>query len=124
MNYTTHTWTNGSGTPISAANLTAIESGISSVDTSVLIRGAKAPDLIISGSIVRNSSNAVTSAAVTWEDGVSGVYTALVLSSAFPGAVDSYSVTYVGSSTKTFTQPTITRDANGNATTIPAIVIT
>lgn len=81
------------------------------------------PDAIITGAVTRDSNGAATSAAVTWPDGTTGTYTALVLSSAFPGAVDSYEITYGSPVTKTYTQPAITRDANGAATNVPAIVV-
>ncbi len=81
-------------------------------------------DMIISGTITRDANDAATSAPVVWPDGTAGVYTALVLSSAFLGAVDSYSITYVGTdSTRTYTQPTVTRNANGAVTARPAITV-
>lgn len=83
---------------------------------------ARNPDLIIVGTVTRDSNGAATSAPVAWPDGSPGTYTALVLSSAFPGAVDSYSITYGSPVTKTYTQPTVTRDASGAVTQLPAIV--
>ena len=74
-------------------------------------------------SIVRSSAGAITSANITWPDGASGVYTALVLSTSFPGATDSWHATYVGSPNHTITQPTVTRDGSGAITTQPAITI-
>lgn len=68
------------------------------------------PDAIIEGGITRNADGAVTSADVVFPDGNTGTYTALVLSSDFPGAVDSYSITY---GDQTYTQPTVTRNADG-----------
>ncbi|MGB7237158.1 MAG: hypothetical protein WBD41_14385 [Rhodococcus sp. (in: high G+C Gram-positive bacteria)] len=100
--------------------LTQEEADASYVPLSVL---AKNPDNLISGSIVRNSDNAVTSAAVRWPDGTVGTYTSTTLSSAFPGAVDAYTVTYGSPVTKTFTQPAVTRDSTtGAVTAVPAIV--
>lgn len=89
------------------------------------LRSALARDLdtLISGSITRNSNGAATSAGLIWPDGSVGTYTALVLSSTFSGAVDSYSVTYGNPVTNTFTQPTITRDNTGASITIPTIVV-
>lgn len=58
-----------------------------------------------------------------WPDGTPGTFTALVLSSAFPGAFDSYSITYGSPATKIYTQPTITRNVAGAATAVPAIVV-
>ncbi|TFI40251.1 hypothetical protein E4P29_25405 [Rhodococcus sp. 1R11] len=86
-------------------------------------RLAKNPDLLISGAITRNANQAVTSAAVVWPDGTPGTFTAETLSTAFPGAVDGYRITYGSPATKTYTQPTITRNAAGAATAVPAIVV-
>lgn len=100
--------------------ITETQADASYVPLSVL---AKNPDNLISGSIVRNSDNAVTSAAVRWPDGTVGTYTSTTLSSAFPGAVDAYTVTYGSPVTKTFTQPAVTRDSTtGAVTAVPAIV--
>jgi hypothetical protein len=88
-----------------------------------LAQAAKNPDLLIAGSIARDANDAVTSAAVVWPDGTPGTFTADTLSTAFPGAVDGYHITYGNPVTKTFTQPAITRNANGAATNVPAIVV-
>ena len=84
---------------------------------------ARNPDLLISGAVTRDGNGAATSAPVTWPDGSPGTYTALVVSTLFPGAVDSYQVTYGSPVSKTYTQPTITRDSNGAAVTVPAITV-
>jgi hypothetical protein len=61
---------------------------------------------------------------VIWPDGATGAYTATTVSTAFPGAVDAYTVTYVGSTTKTVTQPAVTRDSTtGAVTTRPAMTV-
>lgn len=79
-------------------------------------------DPLIVGAITRNADDAATSAGVVWPDGATGLYTATVLSSDHPGAVDAYTVTkVVGSVTTTYTQPTVTRNANGAVTNRPAI---
>lgn len=93
-------------------------------DRSYYIQLARTPDVLISGTITRDANDAATSAPIKWPDGTAGTYTALVLSSAFPGAVDSYKVTYGSPVTKTYTQPTVTRGASGAATIVPAIVVT
>lgn len=85
---------------------------------------ARNPDLLVTGTITRDSNEAATSAPVTWPDGSPGTYTADTLSTAFPGAVDAYHITYGSPVTKTYTQPAITRDAAGAATAVPAIVVT
>lgn len=86
-------------------------------------RLAKNPELLITGALTRNANQAVTSAAVVWPDGTPGTFTAETLSTAFPGAVDGYRITYGSPATKTYTQPTITRNAAGAATAVPAIVV-
>ena len=86
---------------------------------------AKSPDLLITGAITRDANGAATSAPVTWPDGSPGTYTADTVSTAFPGAVDAYHITYGSPVTKTYTQPLITRDpSSGAATNVPAIVVT
>ena len=84
---------------------------------------ARNPDLIIAGAVTRDANGAATSAAVVWPDGKPGTYTATTLSTAFPGAVDAYTVTYGSPVIKTFTQPAVTRDATGAATNVPAITV-
>jgi hypothetical protein len=84
---------------------------------------AKSPDALITGSLTRDANGAVTSAPVTWPDGSPGTFTADTVSSAFPGAVDAYHITYGSPVTKTYTQPAITRDSTGAATNVPAIVV-
>lgn len=80
-------------------------------------------DLLIAGTITRDSNGAATSAPVVWPDGSPGTYTATTLSTSFPGAVDAYTVTYGSPVTKTYTQPAVTRNANGAATNVPEIVV-
>jgi len=92
------------------------------VDVVKLLSGAvlaSNPDMLTFGTITRDINSAVTSAEVVWPDGTHGTFTALVLSTTFLGAVDSYSITY---NTITYTQPTVTRDINGSVITRPAIV--
>lgn len=74
-------------------------------------------DALIVGAVTRNSNGAATSAGVIWPDGSAGSYTATTVSTKFLGAVDAYTVTWVGSSTKTVTQPAVTRDATTGAVT-------
>lgn len=85
---------------------------------------ARNPDLIITGTINRDGNGAITTAGVTWPDGTVGTLTTDTASTAFPGAVDAYHVTYGSPATKTFTQPAITRDSTtGQPTNIPAITV-
>lgn len=75
-------------------------------------------------SVTRDANGAATSATVVWPDGTGGTYTADTVSTAFPGAVDAYHVTYTGSPTKTVTQAAVTRDATTGAVTAqPALVV-
>ena len=89
----------------------------------LLASAARNPDTLIAGAVTRDSNGAATSAPVVWPDGAPGTYTALVVSAAFPGAVDSYRVTYGSPVTATYTQPTVTRNADGAAVTVPAITV-
>lgn len=85
---------------------------------------ARNPDGLITGSITRNANGAATTAAVVWPDGTPGTYTALALSTAFPGAVDSYQITYGSPVTATYTQAAVTRDSTtGAVTSVPAIAV-
>jgi len=89
-------------------------------------RIARTPEQIITGALTRDANGAVTSAAVTWPDGTAGVFTATTVSTAFPGAVDAYTITY-GNPTvlKTYTQPAVTRDSTtGAVTNCPPITVT
>jgi hypothetical protein len=86
-----------------------------------LIQAAKNPDLLIAGAVTLDGSDQVTSAAVLWPDGTPGTLT--ITSRHTTGAVTGYTITYGSPVTKTFTQPTITRNANGAATNVPQIVV-
>lgn len=78
-------------------------------------------DALIVGPITRDSNGAATSASVRWPNGKTGTYTATTVSTAFPGAVDAYTVTY---GSRTVTQPAVTRDANGAIVNRPEMVVT
>jgi len=86
-----------------------------------LTQAAKNPDLLIAGAITLDGSDQVTSAAVVWPDGTPGALT--ITARHATGAVTNYNITYGSPVTKTFTQPTITRNANGAATNVPQIVV-
>jgi hypothetical protein len=86
-----------------------------------LIQLAKNPDTLIAGAITLDGSDQVTSAAVQWPDGTPGTLTITARHST--GAVNAYNITYGSPVTRTFTQPTITRNANGAATNVPQIVV-
>lgn len=96
----------------------------STADTAALKPLAANPEQIITGAITRDANSAATSAPVTWPDGTAGAYTATTVSSAFPGAVDAWTVTYGSPVTRTYTQPAVTRNASGAVTNRPAITVT
>jgi hypothetical protein len=131
-------WTDGLGgaTPVSAANLGKLmvtaDAATAGTPTGDALRAAYAtyltlaanPDTIIVGTITRDGNGAATSAGVVWPDGTTGTYTADTVSTAFPGAVDAYHITYAGATTKTYTQTAVTRDATTGAVTVrPAITV-
>lgn len=86
-----------------------------------LKQAAKNPDLLIAGAVTLDGNDLVTSAAVQWPDGTPGTLT--ITSRDANNAVTAYNITYGSPVTKTFTQPTITRNANGAATNVPQIVV-
>lgn len=91
------------------------------IQTLGLVQAAKNPDLLITGAMTVDGNDLVTSAAVVWPDGSAGTLT--ITSRDANSAVLAYNITYLGSPVRTFTQPTITRNANGAATNVPAIVV-
>lgn len=84
---------------------------------------ARDPDQLIVGAITRDANGAATSAPLVWPDGTVGTYTATTVSTAFPGSVDAYTVTYGSPATITYTQPAVTRNTSGAVTTRPALVV-
>lgn len=74
-------------------------------------------------SATRDANSAIVSASIIWPDGIAGVFTTDIASTEFPGAIDAWHATYVGSPTKLITQTAVTRDANGAVTAQPAITI-
>lgn len=92
--------------------------------TSLLKVQAGNPDAMVSGTITRNTDGAATTFTVLWPDGATGTFTGAP-STAFPGAVDAWTITHtLNGTTQTYTQPTVTRDANGAVTNRPNIVVT
>jgi hypothetical protein len=75
-------------------------------------------------SSTRDSNGAIISASIIWPDDVAGVFTTDVASVTFPGAIDAWHATYLATTTKTITQPAVTRDVSGAVTAQPAIIIT
>lgn len=86
---------------------------------------AAIPDALIRATaLTRNADGALTGAGVIWPDGTTGTY-AGTASTTVPGAVDTYTITYApsGGTTKTVTQPTVTRDNTGAVTNRPAMTV-
>jgi len=86
---------------------------------------ARIPIDMAVGTITYNASGAPTGHSVEWPDGATGVY-AGTASTTFPGSIDTYTVTHVlsGTTTTTYTQPTVTRDATtGQVTARPAVTV-
>lgn len=78
-------------------------------------------DVVFTGSIVANSAGQTTSAAIAWIDGTAGVYTATCGTTYQTGdTVLSQTWTYVGSPTRTVTQPTMTYTTTGALSAQPA----
>lgn len=107
------------GTPLNAARLNLRDTNIDYA----LRQLAREPDLLFVGTVTRDGNNCATSANVVWPDGATGVYSATTVSGSFPGAVDAYTITKVGSPTVTYTQPAVTRNGSGYITNRPAIVV-
>jgi hypothetical protein len=115
-------WADGvlGNTPLSAARLMALEDDLDAA----LLQLARDPSQLFAGAVTNNADGAPISAVVEWPGGVTGTY-AGTASVGFPGSVSSYTITYIGASgTKTFTQPAVTRDAEGYVTNRPAIIVT
>ncbi|MCQ4119901.1 hypothetical protein [Rhodococcus tibetensis] len=109
---------------VKTALASTVQTSLGKADTSAQFSQlARNPDLLIAGTITRNSNEAAISAPVVWPDGTPGTYTATTLSASFPGAVDAYTITYGSPVTKTYAQPAVTRNAAGAATAVPAIVV-
>ncbi|WP_088319499.1 hypothetical protein [Kineosporia sp. R_H_3] len=113
------------------AQLTAAISGLSGTygpavgsDAWLKLHAAGNLDALLVGAITRDANGAATTGGVVWPDGVTGTYTATTVSSTFPGLVDAYTVTWVGGTTKTVTQPAVTRDGTtGAVTNRPAMTV-
>lgn len=81
---------------------------------------ARQPQDIWQGAITRDANGAAVAANLTWPDGTPGVYTGFP-SVSFPSACDGWTMTYGVPTQITYTQPTMTRDANGLITVQPMI---
>jgi len=141
---TARTWVDGpsGGTPINASRLNGMEADITAAGSDATAAGnvsqpltaaalnaayvglkqaAKSPDMLIAGAVTRDASDVITSGAVVWPDGTPGTFTTDSIDPL--GAINGYHITYGSPATKTFTQPTITRNSNGAATNVPQIVV-
>ena len=85
--------------------------------------GSNVDALIRATTITRSLTEAATGLSVIWPDGTAGVYVGTE-STGTGGAVDSYTITYVGATTKTVTQPTMTRNAAGSVVVRPDLTVT
>lgn len=74
-------------------------------------------------STTRDSDGVVTSAGITWPDGVTGTYTLTTKNGAWLCA-DAFTVTHVvGAVTRTVTQAAVTRNSAGEITVLPALTV-
>ena len=101
---------------LSVNGMTGHVTGLATV-TQALLDAARDPEEMFTGVITRDANNAPTDASVEWPDGVTGIYEGTP-SGTFPGAIDSYTITY---GELTYTQPAVTRNAAGAITNRPAI---
>jgi hypothetical protein len=89
-----------------------------------LLQWARTQDFRPVANMVRDSNDAILSMDIVWPDGTPGTFTADVVSTDFPGAIDAWHATYQGSTTRTVSQPLVTRNATGAAIApVPAITI-
>jgi hypothetical protein len=113
-------WADGvlGNTPLNAARLNTRDQILDAANVQL----SRDPSALFTGAVTNDANGAPVSASITWPDGVTGVYSGTA-STSFPGAVDAYTITRTGSPTKTYTQPAVTRDANGNITNRPPITV-
>lgn len=72
-------------------------------------------------SITRNGDGVITSATAKWPDGTSGTFTATTVNGTWLG-IDAYTVTHAASG-KIVTQTVVTRNADGDVTSKPALTV-
>ena len=113
-------WADGvlGNTPLTAARLNERDGLLSAA----LLQLARTPEAMFTGAVTNDGNGAPVSASVTWPDGSMGVYSGTA-SVTWPGAVSAYTITKVGTPTRTFTQPAVTRDTAGNITNRPPITV-
>lgn len=106
------------------AQISAIKATVNSVAQSSLLQWAYGNTFQLVSS-TRDDNGAIVTADIVWPDGSTGTFATDIASTDFPGAIDAWHATYVNNGiTKTITQPSVTRDANGAVTAQPAITIT
>src|ERR1044072_2435873 len=104
-------------------DVVGLEDALASVNTyleGLYTNLAANPEEMMFGDMPLNESGRIPQAPVIWPDGSTGVYTALATSVSPPGAIDSYSVTHDERGV-TYTQPDVTRDADGYITNRPEL---
>lgn len=106
-------------TPLDEPPLNSLEQDLALA----LVQLARDPASLFAGSVERDEHGAPTSAVVEWPGGLAGVFSGTP-SPGFPGALDGWTVTRVGSPTVTFTQPSVTRNQSGHITTRPPMTMT
>lgn len=120
------TWNDGvlGNTPLSADRMNQLEADLEAA----LLQLARNPETLFAGAVTRDANGAPISAVVTWPDKkvdgtpVTGTYSGTA-STTFPGSIDAYTITRALATTATFTQPAVTRDANGYVTNRPAMTV-
>lgn len=100
-------WKNGvlGNTALEEDRLNGLEQDVAQA----LLALARDPSQLFAGAVTYNGDGAPTSAVVLWPDGVEGTYSGTA-SGTFPGSINAYTITRVGTPTVTFTQPNVTRD--------------
>jgi hypothetical protein len=97
--------------------------GVGASIETTLAAWARAEAYTVTDTTDKDADGVLLSGPVVWPDGTAGIYTLLVKDDSFPEC-NSFAITYVALGGKTVTQPLITRDALGQATSTPALVIT
>lgn len=116
------------GPPGPSAYDIAVENGFSGSEdewrTQYFKSFARDPEAMMNGAITRNDDGAITSAYIEWPDGTPGQFTATAFDATEPAYVNAYTITYGASPVIfTFTQPTVTRNDDGNVINAPAITV-
>ena len=114
-------WANGvtGGSPLDADRLNFRDRML----VEAIVQAASNPESIFAGAITRDANEAPISAVVKWPGGFDGTYSGTP-SVNFPGSISAYTVTRItNTGTVTYTQPAVTRNANGSVTNRPPITV-